>query len=387
MARGKKKSKKRTHVAPPPDASIPKSFVIKAGGLSPVVAQLVKDTRLVMEPNTATNLKERRGNKIKDFLMIAGQLMVTHLLVFSKSGNGGVNLRIGRIPRGPTLTFHVESYSLSKDVLALQARPKSPGLEFQTSPIVVLNNFGGHEKHISLVATVLQNLFPAIKVTKMRLSDAKRIVLFNLNSETNLIEMRHFRITVKTLGISKSVKTIIQTNIPNLKGYDDISEFIMRQANAITNSRGAFASESDVEDAPEATVALPTHGGVSEKRAIKLFEMGPRLDLRLIKIQAGLCDGEVIHHEFVKKSEEEITSLKDKKDQQKREKDRRRLEQDRNVKAKALKSGAAADVNADANADDQDELDFNQEDFDDLMEVENNSSDSEELQQYDYEEE
>jgi ribosome biogenesis protein SSF1/2 len=166
MARGKKKSKKRTHIETPADPTIPRSFVIKAGEMTPVVIQLVRDFRQVMEPNTATNLKERKGNKVKDFLMIAGQFMVSHLVLFSKSGNGGVNMRVGKIPRGPTVTFHIETYSLVKDVLAMQSRPKSPGLEFQVSPLVVLNNFG-KEKHMALVATVLQNMFPAIKVTKV----------------------------------------------------------------------------------------------------------------------------------------------------------------------------------------------------------------------------
>lgn len=94
MARGKKKSKKRTHKVMQPDASIPRSFVIKSGlDTSPLVNQLVRDVRQVLEPNTATKLKERKKNKIKDFLMVAGQLMVSHLLAFSKSSNGGLNLR------------------------------------------------------------------------------------------------------------------------------------------------------------------------------------------------------------------------------------------------------------------------------------------------------
>lgn len=200
MARGKKKSKKRTHLKIEPDASIPRSFVIKSGETSLPMTQLVRDFRQIMEPNTATNLKERKGNKIKDFLMVAGQLMVSHLVVFSKAGNGGINLRVGRIPKGPTVTFHVENYSLSKDCLVLQSKPKSPGLvEMQSSPLVVLNNFN-KEKHTALMASLLQNMFPAIKVTKMKLADAKRVVLFNMNAE-GLIELRHFKITVKTLGI------------------------------------------------------------------------------------------------------------------------------------------------------------------------------------------
>jgi ribosome biogenesis protein SSF1/2 len=69
----------------------------------------------------------------------------------------------------------------------------------------------------------------------MRLSDAKRVVLFNLNAETNLVEIRHYRITVKTLGISKSIKSIIQTKIPDLRGYNDISEFIMKYGSQSLN--------------------------------------------------------------------------------------------------------------------------------------------------------
>lgn len=134
--------------------------------MSPAIALLVKDVRRTMEPHTATKLKERKGNKIRDFVMIAGQLLVTHLLVFSPSGGGGVNLRVGRIPRGPTLTFHVVGYSLVRDVLALQARPKSPGPEYLSSPLVVLNNFTG-DQSVTLVASVLQNMFPPIKVSKV----------------------------------------------------------------------------------------------------------------------------------------------------------------------------------------------------------------------------
>jgi ribosome biogenesis protein SSF1/2 len=62
----------------------------------------------------------------------------------------------------------------------------------------------------------------------MKVSEAKRIILFHLNPETKLIEMRHYRITVKTLGISKSIKSIIKTNVPDLKGYEDISDFVTK---------------------------------------------------------------------------------------------------------------------------------------------------------------
>ena len=39
--------------------------------------------------------------------------------------------------------------------------------------------------------------------------------------------------------------------------------------------------------------------------AVRLFELGPRMTLRLHKIQEGFGDGEVIYHAHVQKSEEE----------------------------------------------------------------------------------
>jgi ribosome biogenesis protein SSF1/2 len=72
---------------------------------------------------------------LKDFLQVAGQLGVTHMLIFGRT-EIAVNLRIARVPHGPTLTFRVCTYSLARDVLAAQRRPKSPGIEFQTAPLV-----------------------------------------------------------------------------------------------------------------------------------------------------------------------------------------------------------------------------------------------------------
>ena len=36
----------------------------------------------------------------------------------------------------------------------------------------------------------------------------------------------------------------------------------------------------------------------AQQRAIKLIEVGPRIQMTLTKIQNGFCDGEVIYHSF-----------------------------------------------------------------------------------------
>lgn len=145
MAR--RRSKKRTHVGannPEKDhvgrasASDPKSMVIRigAGDVGSSISQLAADVRRVMEPGTASRLKERRGNRLKDYLVMCGPLGVTHMLLFSRSESGNTNMRLAATPRGPTMHFRVEKYSLCKDVQRVQRHPRGGGGEFLTPPLV-----------------------------------------------------------------------------------------------------------------------------------------------------------------------------------------------------------------------------------------------------------
>lgn len=131
----------------------------------------------------------------------------------------------------------------------------------------------------------------------MQLADARRVVLLNYNSDTNMIDFRHYAIGVKPIGVSKSVKKIITTEVPNLADFEDISEYVLREA---------IVSESDVEDGPDSTVTLGQDyvgrgNKQSEQRAIRLHEIGPRMQLTLTKVENGLCNGEVLYHHFGKK--------------------------------------------------------------------------------------
>lgn len=145
MAR--RRVKKRTHVGAnnPQSASAghasardPKSMVIRigAGEVGSSVSQLVSDVRRVMEPGTASRLKERRGNRLRDYVVMCGPLGVTHLLLFSRSQSGNVNLRVALTPRGPTMHFRVDKYSLCKDIQKAQRHPRGGGKEFVTPPLV-----------------------------------------------------------------------------------------------------------------------------------------------------------------------------------------------------------------------------------------------------------
>ncbi|KAJ1932721.1 rRNA-binding ribosome biosynthesis protein, partial [Linderina macrospora] len=333
MGHGRKK--KRTHVTPTEEEldKIPRSLVVKSGSVGRTVSALVADVRQVMEPNTAARLKERKTNKIKDYVAVASQLGLTHLMIFSQT-EVGTNMRVGRIPRGPTLSFRVNKYSLAKDCLRLQKLPRTSGTEYKSSPLVILNNFAGESKgkEFKLMTAMLQNLFPAINPSAMTLAEARRVVLFNYNEATGMVDFRHYAIVVKPVGVTKGVKRVIMAkNMPSLANFDDISEYVLREA---------FASESDVEDGPENSVTLAQDyvgrgNKKNEQRAIRLMELGPRMELKLLKVQAGLCEGDILYHGYIHKTKEEIEKAERLRQIKMTQQARRRQQQEANVERKS----------------------------------------------------
>ncbi|KAJ2614706.1 rRNA-binding ribosome biosynthesis protein [Coemansia sp. RSA 1365] len=303
---GHGRRKKRTHAVPTQEEleKVPRSLVVKSGLVGQAVSELVSDVRRVMEPNTASRLRERKTNKIRDYVAVSSQLGLSHMLLFSQTATG-TNLRIGRFPRGPTLYFRVNKYSLASDCLSLQKTPHTSAAEYNTSPLIILNNFAGENRgnELKLMTAMLQNMFPSINPSSMRLSEARRVVLFNYNEETGMVDFRHYTIVVKPVGVTKGVKRVIMSkNMPSLAQFDDISDYVLREA---------FASESDIEDGPENSVTLAQdyvgrNNTKDQQRAIRLMELGPRMELRLLKIEGGLCEGEVIHHSYVHKTKEEV---------------------------------------------------------------------------------
>lgn len=85
----------------------PHTFVIQRGERCASVLSLSRDFRRIMEPFTASALRERRVNKIKDFVHLSGFFHVSHMCLFSLSPQT-LSLKIIRMPKGPTLTFRVK---------------------------------------------------------------------------------------------------------------------------------------------------------------------------------------------------------------------------------------------------------------------------------------
>jgi ribosome biogenesis protein SSF1/2 len=98
-----------------------------------------------------------------------------------------------------------------------------------------------------------------------------------------------------------------------------------------------------------------------ERRAVKLVELGPRMRLRLTKVEEGLCSGKIMWHQYLHKTKEEKIQLEKKWEQRRKDKEARKKQQKENVeKKKAAKAGNKKPSN---NGDD-DEMDVD--DYSDL---------------------
>lgn len=108
----------------------------------------------------------KKRNSVKDFISVSGPLHVSHLLIVTNT-QVGPSLRIMRTPKGPTLTFRIHSYSLSQDILSSAKKQVNADKMYKHPPLIVLNNFTSEENHMKLMATMFQNMFPTINVTKV----------------------------------------------------------------------------------------------------------------------------------------------------------------------------------------------------------------------------
>ncbi|GBL48119.1 hypothetical_protein [Candidozyma auris] len=362
----KRRSKRRTHQPPSPEelAKIPKSMVLSLGTSlkNHALTQLVKDFRFVMQPHTAISLRERKANKLKDFMVISGPLGVSDLFVFKQSeSSGNVSLRLGKMPKGPCLQFKVNSYALMKDVKRILKRPKSVGRDsaaFREPPLLVMNGFkkvADAENHEKLMITIFQNLFPPIQPQTTKVNTIKRVLLIS-KKEDGEIELRHYAIDTKLVEESRNIKKLIDSHqthkkLPIMTKAQDISDLVLDPY-----SVGGQTSDSEIEDDAVVEVkneqsniirkkagisanADPSEG-VTRKRAIKLTELGPRLSMNLVKIEDAMIGGKTIYHSRITKSKSEIAEMEKRHQKRKQEKAERRKEQMANVEAKKAKKEA-----------------------------------------------
>ena len=132
--------------------------------------------------------------------------------------------------------------------------------------------------------------------------------------------------------------------VPNLARYNDIADYVLHSKNR--SDAGAYSSESEVDDLPGSKIQLPNDFQDKKKNtqvALRLHELGPRMKLSLVKIEEGLCRGNVVHHEFIKKTPAEIKKQLDGVKNKRELKEKRKREQEENVRKKAEKRGELHD--------------------------------------------
>ena len=63
------------------------------------------------------------------------------------------------------------------------------------------------------------------------------------------------------------------------------------------------------------TVGLAAH--VHACCVVRLTELGPRLSLQLVKVEEGICDGPIMYHSFVSKTQAELAQQQAAKEKKK----------------------------------------------------------------------
>eukprot|EP00760_Papus_ankaliazontas_P029948 PhM_4_TR4546/c0_g1_i1/m.1166/K14859/SSF1_2; ribosome biogenesis protein SSF1/2 len=339
--KGTRRKKKRTHQDPEKLAldagksieAPPRSAIYHHGASDPTMAALIQDWRRVFLPHTMNKLKAKNANTVRDFVALSGPLGLTHMHIFS-SPNFGATLRLGRLPRGPTLLFRVESYTTSRDIVSKQRRSFVGGqLQFNTPPLVILNGFKAQNDRpdLKLMSDMLQSLVPPVAVdSSLELNKIQRVLLFQHVADSDgLVEVRHYTIVARPVGLSRAIQKLRDGNVPRTMSSAESISDVVTQEGLLSDTDG----EGEEVNLPE-EVNFKRQAG---RCRVKLIELGPRMTWQLMRVEAGLCGGEVLWHRYVNKTEDEIIRLRAKAKTKERTKRQRAKEQQANVEAKKQK--------------------------------------------------
>jgi ribosome biogenesis protein SSF1/2 len=157
-----------------------------------------------------------------------------------------------------------------------------------------------------------QSLFPPLSPRSISLSSARRVVLISYNADRGTIDFRHYIIKVKAYGVSRRVRKVLEaathssSGILNLGKEKDVADFVLRKRGEpgpdggyeSASSAESVAGDGDAVDLADDYVGRNNKKG--QRRAVRLDEVGPRMELRLVKISEGVPgkEGGVMYHEF-----------------------------------------------------------------------------------------
>lgn len=247
----------------------------------------------------------------------------------------------------------------------------------------------------SLTTTIFQSLFPPISPQATPLSSIRRVLLLNReptkgdDDGSYTLNLRHYAITTKSTGLSKPLRRLNAAEklmhsqkagkgkkggLPNLGRLEDIADYMIGGDGEgyITDATSGSEVDTDAEVEVVETRTKKilskrqrdrlsddrknrgTRNGV-EKRAVKLVELGPRMKLRMTKVEEGVCNGKIMWHEYIHKSKEEMKELDKKWEKRRQEKEARKKIQKENVERKKQAKGQGTKKNGEEDEDEDDE--------------------------------
>ena len=257
---------------------------MRRGKVGPMLKRLVSELRIMLYPNTSLHLKESSQSTLKDIMATSHQVEASHLVMVSLTSTAPY-LKLIKTPHGPTITYRIEQFTLAQDVGKAQAKKTLLQPDYKAPPLLV--TVGITHQWTELV---LKSLFPGLEVEKVKLSRCHRVVL--AYEQDGILHIRHYFVRRRLAHLSRSLKKLTRKELPNLNSYNDVGEWMLQ------NMPGSD-SEAEYAEAPE------HHTQVS----IRVVEIGPRLDLRLYKVQDGVCTGAVTFHSYIQKTKKEARLL------------------------------------------------------------------------------
>ena len=244
---------------------------------------------------------------------------------------------------------------------------------------------------------------PPINPQATPLKSIRRVLLLNRESSgeddgTFIVNFRHYAITTRSTGVSKQLRRIDaaehfmntknsrKSQMPNLGKLEDIADYMVGGEDGngyMTDATSGSELDTDaevevVDNAPRKVLSMKAKRAAAaaaqngeegeeednvERRAVKLVELGPRMRLRLSKVEEGLCSGKILWHEYVEKSIAEERALEKRWEGRKQEKDKRRKEQKANVERKKAEKEANRKKNGNGGQGEEDEDEYDADDF------------------------
>jgi ribosome biogenesis protein SSF1/2 len=250
-------------------------------------------------------------------------------------------------------------------------------------------------KHLeSLTTEIFQSLFPPINPQETPLASIRRVMLLNREKTEDgayIINLRHYNITTKATGLSRPLRRLNaaekllsshkpgnskKSGLPNLGKLEDIADYMVGGADGEGYMTDATSGSEVDTDAEIEVVETRTRRILSkkqkeksrdgnrdgprsgvEKRAVKLVESGPRMRMRMTKVEEGVCSGKIMWHERIHKTSEEIKQMDKLWEKKRQEKEERKKIQKENVEKKKKAEGAGANGGEDEDEMDVDEWD------------------------------